>query len=88
MQRGVIVDAGCKDANDLDTLWLHLYVMLSRATTIDNLLMVRDPGLDFLARGPPADLAEKLRKFSSRTATCRKEAEKLARELGLDRFLH
>ena len=50
--------------------------------------MIRDPGLEFLSRGPPADLAEKLRKFSSRAATCRKEAEKLARELGLDRFLH
>ena len=88
MHRGVIVDAGCKDANDLDALWLHLYVMLSRATTIDNLLMVRDPGLDFLARGPPADLAEKLRKFSSRTETCRKEAGKLAGELCLARSLH
>ena len=24
MRDGVIVDAGCKDANDLDGLWLHL----------------------------------------------------------------
>ena len=88
MHRGVIIDAGCKDEKKIDDLWLHLYVMLSRATTVDNLLMIRDPGLDFLARGPPADLAARLRAFSSRTEKCRKEAEKLAGELGLARFLH
>eukprot|EP00959_Pyramimonas_sp_CCMP1952_P294221 6154066-Pyramimonas_sp.AAC.1 len=43
--------------------------MLSRATTVDDLLMIRDPGLDFLARGPPADLVERLREFSSRERT-------------------
>ena len=88
MHQGVIVDAGYKDADDMDGLWLHLYVMLSRATTSDNLLMLRDPGLDFLSRGPPADLAKRLRTFSARTERCRKAAEKLARELGLDKFLH
>ena len=88
MKDGVIVDAGCKDASDLDGLWLHLYVMLSRATTSDNLLMIRDPGLEFLSRGPPPDLAARLRAFHARTERCRKEAEKLAQELGLARFLH
>ena len=88
MHRGVIVDAGCKDEKKMDDLWLHLYVMLSRATTVDNLLMIRDPGLDFLARGPPADLAKRLRAFSSRTEKCRKEAERLAVELDLAGFLH
>eukprot|EP00959_Pyramimonas_sp_CCMP1952_P259628 5428503-Pyramimonas_sp.AAC.1 len=58
------------------------------ATTVDNLLMMRDPGLDFLARGPPADLPARLRAFSSRIEECRKEAEKLAGELGLAHFLH
>ena len=41
----------------MDGLWLHLYVMLSRATTAENLPVIRDPGSDFLSRGPPADLA-------------------------------
>ena len=88
MPDGVIVDAGYKDADDLDGLWLHLYVMLSRATTSDNLLMIRDPGLKFLSRGPPPDLAARLRAFHARTERCRKEAERLAQELGLARFLH
>ena len=88
MHEGVIVDAGYKDDDDMDGLWLHLYVMLSRATTSDNLLMIRDPGLDFLSRGPPADLAARLRTFGTRTERCRKEATKLAHELGLAKFLH
>ena len=88
MKNGVIVDAGCKDPNDLDNLWLHLYVMLSRATTSDNLLMIRDPGLDFLARGPPSDLAARLLQFNSRSEKCRRAALKLTKELGFEGFLH
>ena len=26
MRQGVIIDAGCKEEDDLDSLWLHLYV--------------------------------------------------------------
>ena len=33
---------------------------LVQPRTMDNLLMIRDPGLDFLSRGPPADLAARL----------------------------
>ena len=61
---------------------------LVQPRTVDNLLMMRDPGLEFLSRGPPADLAARLRAFSSRTEMCGKEAEKLAGELRLARFLH
>ena len=88
MHEGVVVDAGNKDPNDLDNFWLHLYVMLSRATTSDNLLVIRAPGLDFLSRGPPVDLARRLRTFAARTERCRKEAEELAHSLGLHAFLH
>ena len=62
--------------------------MLSRAAKVDDLLMIRDPGLQFLSRGPPADLAKRLRAFSSRTEKCRKEALLLAEQLGLAAFLH
>ena len=61
---------------------------LVQPRTVDNLLMMRDPGLEFLSRGPPADLAARLRAFSSRTEMCGKEADKLAGELSLARFLH
>ena len=55
---------------------------------MDNRLMIRDPGLEFLSRGPPADLAARLRAFSSRAEMRGKEAEKLAGELRLARSLH
>jgi hypothetical protein len=77
MKDGVIIDAGCNDASDLDGLWL----------------MISDPGLKFQRYwqrpcGPPPDLAVRLRTSSARTKRCRKEAEKLTQELGLARFLH
>ena len=58
MPLGVIIDAGCKDDRteaDRDARWLHLYVMLSRATAARDLLVLRAPDLEFLKRGPPAD---------------------------------
>ena len=75
MLLGVTVDAGCKDPNDMDNLWLHLYVMLSRATTSENLLVIRDPGLDVLAQEQPPDLASRPRIFSAREEHCREETK-------------
>ena len=88
MSLGVTVDAGCKDPYDMDNLWLHLYVMLSRATTAENLLVIRDPGVEFLDRGPPLDLGTRLRTFETRTTRCRDDALRLASSLGLSQFLH
>ena len=82
MPLGVIIDAGCKDEADRDNLWLHLYVMLSRATAANDLLLIRAPPASFLAQGPPADLAAKLRTFTARTQACRETAERLAWKLG------
>ena len=92
LKGGVVIDCARHEAGqhpmDDGTWWLHLYVMLSRATSSENLLLIRAPGLDFLTRGPPADLAARLRTFNSRTRACRAAAEKLARKLGLAAFLH
>ena len=88
MPHGVIIDAGCKEEDDLDSLWLHLYVMLSSATSSSDLLLIRAPPEEFLKRGPPADLAARLRTFTARTEACRRTAERLARKLGLAPFLH
>ena len=88
MTEGVLIDAGCKDDEDMDGLWLHLYVMLSRATSSNNLILIRAPGEEFLTRGPPPDLAARLRTFNARTQACRETAERLARGLGLAAFLH
>ena len=91
MRAGVIVDAGRRESgahrtDDVD-YWLHLYVMLSRATRLEDLLLVRAPPVEFLASGPPEDLARQLHAFASRTERCRDTAARLAAELGLRGFL-
>ena len=68
--------------------WLELYVMLSRATRLDDLLLLRAPPSSFLLQGPPPDLQKRLQSFAARTKKCRAHAEKLARELGFSSFLH
>ena len=49
---------------------LHLYVMLSRATPLDNLLLLRAPEVGFLLRGPPKELRTKLAVFAERVEHC------------------
>ena len=84
---GVVADAGRRDGGAYptpeDDFWLHLYVMLSRATSAEDILVARPPPSSFLGRGPPVDLAEALRSFAARTQACRKQAEALAKEFGL-----
>ena len=65
-----------------------MYVMLSRATRLEDLLVMRAPDCEFLLRGPPAGLKNQLKKFAKRTEDNRRVAETLARELGFTEFLH
>ena len=91
MRAGVVVDAGRREngphPTEDDDYWLHLYVMLSRATRLEDLLLVRAPPVEFLKSGPPKDLARQLRVFATRTDLCREAAARLATELGMQRFL-
>ena len=92
VREGVILDCGQREGTqhgkDDDDWWLDLYVMLSRATRIQDLLLLRAPGSEFLLRGPPSGLQQQLRRFAARTQTCRIEAEALAHELGFEEFMH
>ena len=91
MRSGVIIDCGRQDGGahpkEDDEWWLDLYVMLSRATRLDDLLLVRAPELEFFAKGPPKSLRTQLAKFAARTEACRKEAAKIAKALGFADFL-
>ena len=91
LRGGIVVDCARREGGSHpmspDNWWLHLYVMLSRATRLDDLLLVRAPDLSFLQMGPPKMLREALGKFDRRVKSCRVSAEKLARELGLSKFL-
>ena len=73
---------------DEDTWWLHLYVLLSRATTLENLLVIRAPPADFLLRGPPAKLRERLEVFAQRCDACRARAEDIAQDRRGSRWGH
>ena len=56
-------------------------------TSADDLLVLRAPHEEFLARGPPADLAARLRTFHARTLSGRVNAEKLTKSLGFAQLL-
>jgi len=92
MHAGVIIDCARLESGPHpkheDDWWLELYVMLSRATRIDDLLLMRAPPASFLLRGPPKSLREQLDKFAARTGECRRKAARLAVELGFEEFLH
>ena len=91
MRDGVIIDCGRQEGGahqkEDDDWWLDLYVMLSRATRLDDLLLIRAPELSFFVKRPPRTLQKQLAKFSRRTDLCRQDAEQLATELGLASFL-
>jgi hypothetical protein len=92
MRAGVLIDCGRHESGTTkkedEDWWLELYVMLSRATRLSDLLLMRAPPFSFWARGPPADLSKRLEAFAKRTQTCRANAAKLARDLGFEQFFH
>eukprot|EP00959_Pyramimonas_sp_CCMP1952_P001809 37222-Pyramimonas_sp.AAC.1 len=57
--------------------WLHIYVMLSRATRMRGRLILRPPAREFLERGPPAPLRKALSKSDQIARSSRTEAEQL-----------
>ena len=73
---------------DDDDWWLHLYVMMSRATRLDDLLLLRAPSVEFLTHGPPKAFRDKLAQFDRRVRSCKTKAEQLVKELKLECFLH
>ena len=91
MRDGVIIDCGRHEAGshkkEEDDWWLDLYVMLSRATRLEDLLLIRAPDLSWFAKGPPKTLQKQLAKLTHRTETCRRHAKRLANELGFAGFL-
>ena len=79
-------ETGRSEKDDADW-WLELYVLLSRATRSEDLLVMRGPRFEFFQQGPPPSLAEQLEQFSVRTEECRREARILAGKLGFSEFL-
>ena len=65
---------GTKDAD----WWLHLYVMFSRATCMEDMLPLRPPPREVLEAGPPANVRAALQRFEQQIAQSKEEAVGLA----------
>ena len=87
IRTGVIIDcaraspAGMTGMSDEDW-WLHLYVMLSRATTMEDMLLLRPPPREILEAGPPRNVKAALERFRKTIVDNRTVTEELARSLG------
>ena len=66
-----------------DEWWLHLYVMLSRATCLGDMLILRPPPRGLLERGPPEGMRKALRRFDEARQRSELAAEPLAARLGI-----
>ena len=62
--------------------WLHLYVMFSRATCMDDLLLLRPPPRSILEAGPPESVRRALERFEAKAADSTAVAIQLAASLG------
>jgi hypothetical protein len=50
-----------------DAAWLNLYVLLSRATALEKLLLWNLPGREVMERGPPESLASVLQMMEEKS---------------------
>ena len=75
-------ESGKQGAND-DQWWLHLYVMLSRATCMEDMLLLRPPPRALLERGPPPHIQKALSAFEAKIADSVEAAAALAASMGI-----
>jgi hypothetical protein len=71
---------GMKD----DTWWFHLYVLFSRATRMQDLLLLRPPPRELLDKGPPQSILSALQQFEAKRLTSVAEAEAFALRVGIE----
>ncbi|CAK9002078.1 Uncharacterized protein (Fragment) [Durusdinium trenchii] len=77
LRTGTIVDCARLPELDDDNWWLHLYVMFSRVTSLDDLLLLRPPPREILERGPPESIVARVAEFQKRAERCRDGALRL-----------
>ena len=77
LRTGTIVDCARLPELDDDNWWLHLYVMFSRVTSLDDLLLLRPPPREILERGPPESIVTRVAEFQKRAERCRDGALRL-----------
>jgi hypothetical protein len=67
-----------------DAWWLNLYVMFSRVTRMEDMLLLRPPPRALLERGPPASVREALRRFEKTEAETVADAILFAQQCGIE----
>ena len=88
IRAGVTIDCarnepqGIRGTSD-DAWWLNLYVMFSRVTRMEDMLILRPPPRELLERGPPASVRGALRRFETTEKETVADATRLARRLGI-----
>ena len=70
-------------ATSEDEWWLNLYVMFSRVTRMEDMLLLRPPPRALLERGPPASVREALRRFEKTEAETVADAILFAQQCGI-----
>jgi hypothetical protein len=70
---------GTKDAD----WWLHLYVMFSRVTCMEDMLLLRPPPRVLLEAGPPVEVKSALAQFERKITDSTQTAASLADRLGM-----
>ena len=88
LRTGVTIDCGRIEPHGTQgmsdaTWWFHLYVMLSRATRMKDLLLLRPPPKDLLERGPPGAILQALQRFVCLERDSVVEATQLCKDLGI-----
>ena len=71
---------GMKD----DIWWFHLYVLLSRATCMKDMLLLRPPPRELLDGDPPQSIVSALQEFEVKRSASEAEAEEFALRTGID----
>ena len=66
-----------------DAWWLHLYVMFSRATCMEDMLLLRPPPRALLEGGPPASVKKALAHFERKIVESTEAATLLAATMGM-----
>ena len=66
-----------------DASWLNLYVMFSRVTRMEDMLLIRPPPRKLLERGPPPSVREALKRFESTERDTVADAALLAQRFGI-----
>ena len=84
-KKDVIADLRRAGGMTDDIWWLTVYVMLSRARKLENLILV---GLtakikELFAAGPPAFIRDQIKALQGKAARTKRSAEQTARDLGL-----